>query len=67
MNKIEKIKELTDLCNKYREAYSCVTRFIKYDLCLPISSVNCEDVYEVGFTCRNIDFDRVEKIKKQYG
>ena len=55
------------IINKYREAYSCVTRFIKYDLCLPISSVNCQEVYKVGFTCRNIDFDKVEKIKSQYG
>lgn len=55
------------IIDKYRQAYSYVTKFIKYDLCLPIRSVNCEEVYEVGFTCREIDFDRVEKIKKQYG
>lgn len=55
------------IIDKYRQAYSYVTKFIKYDLCLPISSVNCEEVYEVGFTCRNIDFDKVEKIKSQYG
>lgn len=52
---------------KYRQAYSYVTKFIKYDLCLPISSVNCEEVYKAGFICRDIDFDKVEKIKKQYG
>lgn len=52
---------------KYRQAYSYVTKFIKYDLCLPISSRNCEEVYEVGFTCRDIDLNRVEKIKQQYG
>lgn len=51
---------------KYRQAYSYVTKFIKYDLCLPINSVNCEEVYEVGFICRNIDFDKIEKIKNQY-
>ncbi|MDY2882889.1 MAG: glycosyltransferase [Romboutsia timonensis] len=55
------------IIDKYRQAYSYVTKFIKYDLCLPIRSVNCEEVYEVGFTCRKIDFDRVEKIKQQYG
>ena len=55
------------IIDKYRQSYSYVTKFIKYDLCLPISSVNCEDVNEVGFTCRNIDFDKVEKIKSQYG
>lgn len=55
------------IINKYIQAYSYVTKFIKYDLCLPISSINCEDINEAGFTCRNIDLDRVEKIKKQYG
>ena len=55
------------IIDKFRQACSYVTKFIKYDLCLPISSVNCEEVYEVGFTCRDIDHDRVEKIKQQYG
>lgn len=55
------------IIDKYRQAYSYVTKFIKYDLCLPISSVNCKEVCEVGFTCRDIDLDKVEKIKKQYG
>ena len=55
------------IIDKYRQAYSYVTKFIKYDLCLPISSINCEDVNKVGFICRNIDLDKVEKIKKQYG
>ena len=54
------------ISNKFRQAYSYVTKFIKYDLCLPISSVNCEEVYEVGFTCREIALNRVEKIKQQY-
>ena len=55
------------IIDKYRQAYSYVTKFIKYDLCLPISNVNCEEVYEVGFTCRDIDLEKVEKIKQQYG
>lgn len=55
------------IIDKYRQAYSYVTKFIKYDLCLPISSINCEEVYEVGFTCRKIDFNKIEKIKNQYG
>lgn len=55
------------IIDKYRQAYSYVTKFIKYDLCLSINSVNCQEVYEVGFTCREIDIDKVEKIKKQYG
>lgn len=55
------------IIDEYRQAYSYVNKFIKYDLCLPISSVNCKEVYEAGFTCRDIDFDKVEKIKQQYG
>lgn len=55
------------IIDKYRQAYSYVTKFIKYDLCLPISSINCEDINEAGFICRNIDHDRVEKIKQQHG
>lgn len=55
------------IIDKYRQAYSYVTKFIKYDLCLPISSINCQEIYEVGFTCRDIDFDKVEKIKQQHG
>lgn len=55
------------IIDKYRQAYSYVTKFIKYDLCLPIGSVNCKDINEVGFTCRDINIDKVEKIKQQYG
>lgn len=55
------------ITDKYRQTYSYVTKFIKYDLCLPISSVNCKEVYEVGFTCREIDLDKIEKIRQQYG
>lgn len=55
------------IIDKYRQAYSYVTKFIKYDLCLPISSINCQEIYEVGFTCRDIDYNRVEKIKQQHG
>ena len=55
------------IINKYRQVYSYVTEFIKYDLCLPINSVNCQEVYEAGFTCRDIALDKVEKIKQQYG
>lgn len=55
------------IINKYRQAYSYITKFIKYDLCSSINSVNCKDINEVGFTCRDINFDKVEKIKQQYG
>lgn len=55
------------IIDKYRQAYSYVTKFIKYDLCLPMSSINCEYINEAGFTCREIDLDKVDKIKQQYG
>lgn len=55
------------IINKYRQAYSYVNKFIKYDLCSPINSVNCKDINKVGFTCRDINLDKVEKIKQQYG
>lgn len=55
------------IIDKYRQAYSYITKFIKYDLCSPINSVNCKDINEVGFTCRDINIDKVEKIKQQYG
>lgn len=54
------------IIDKYRQAYSYITKFIKYDLCSPINSVNCKDINEVGFVCRNIDFNKIEKIKGQY-
>ena len=38
------------IIDEYIQVYSYVTKFIRYDLCLSISSVNCEDVYEFGFT-----------------
>lgn len=38
------------IIDKYRQAYSYVIEFIKYDLCSPISSINCKDIKEVEFT-----------------
>lgn len=55
------------IIDKYKRAYSYVTKFIKYDLCLPINCINTEKVYNTGFICRPIDNDKVEKIKQQYG
>lgn len=55
------------IIDKFREAYSYVTKFIKYDLCLPINCINTDDVYNVGFSCREIGNTRVNKIKSQYG
>lgn len=63
--------EHIDLDNKlicrFREAYSYVDFFIKYDLCLPIDSIHTDNVYEAGFVCRNIDRYKVMDIKKEYG
>lgn len=53
--------------SKFREAYSYVDKFIKYDLCLPIGSIHTDNVYDVGFVCRDIDKSRVIDIKKEYG
>lgn len=54
------------IINKFRQAYSNVAKFIKYDLCLPVSTINCNEVYDAGFICREIDYDKVEHIKKKY-
>lgn len=53
--------------SKFKRAYSYVDKFIKYDLWLPISSIDTDDNYEVGFVCRDIDEDRVKFIKDKYG
>ncbi len=45
--------------SKFREAYSYVDKFIKYDLYLPIGGIRTDNVYEVGFVCRDIDKYRV--------
>lgn len=55
------------IISKFREAYSYVDKFIKYDLCLPIGSINTDNVDDVGFVCRDIDKYRVMDIKKKYG
>ena len=63
----EFIKIEDSIINKFRQAYSNVNKFIKYDLCLPVSTINCNEVYGPGFICREIDYDKVEYIKKKYG
>lgn len=55
-----------DLINIFRLAYSYVNIFIKYDLCLPMSSIKVEDTYEAGFVCREIDKSRVIDIRNKY-
>lgn len=56
-----------DIINRFRTVYSYIDRFVKYDLCLPIDVIDVNDSYEVGFTCRKIDKNKVEAIKQQYG
>ena len=29
---------------------------------LPVSSVNCEEVYKVKYICRKVDIDKVKKV-----
>lgn len=55
------------IIDKYRQAYSYVTKFLKYDLCLPIDSINSNAVYNTGLISRKIDNDRVKNIKLKYG
>ncbi|WP_122641319.1 glycosyltransferase [Romboutsia sp. Marseille-P6047] len=51
----------------FRGAYSYVNKLIKYDLCLPIDSVVCKDIEDVGFICRKINKSKVADIQSKYG
>ncbi|MEG2789696.1 MAG: glycosyltransferase [Romboutsia sp.] len=55
------------IINKFREAYSCVNKLIKYDLCLDMNSIDADENYDLGFVCRDIDEHRVSYIKLEYG
>ena len=55
-----------NIISSFRDAYSSVNKFIKYDICLPIDSITCNDIEEVGFICREIDEAKVESIKSKY-
>lgn len=56
-----------NIISKFRLAYSYVTKFIKYDLALPTSSIITKNIDEVSFICRPIYKERVEFIRKKYG
>lgn len=51
---------------KFRQAYSYVTKFIKYDLALPTPSIITNNIEEVGFLCRPINKEKIELIRKKY-
>lgn len=55
------------IINKYKQGYSYVTKFLKYNLCLPISSVNTKEIHDIGFTCRYIDNNKIKEIKQEFG
>lgn len=55
------------IVNSFKEAYSCINKFIKYDLCLPINTLKDKEIYEGGFVCRNIDKSKVNEIRSKYG
>ena len=50
----------------FRDTYLCVNKFIKYDMCLPVDSINCDVIENVGFVCREIDEVKVKEIKLKY-
>ena len=55
------------LINKFRTAYSCINKFIQYDLCLAKDYINANEIYNGGFVCREIDNSKVDEIKAKYG
>ncbi|RDY27436.1 hypothetical protein CHL78_009485 [Romboutsia weinsteinii] len=55
------------IISKFKKAYSYVDKFIRYDLCLPMSSIDADEIYEAGFVCRNIDETKVNDIQQRYG
>ena len=55
------------LINKFRTAYSCINKFIQYDLCLAKDYISINEVYNGGFVCREIDKCKVDEIKAKYG
>ena len=56
-----------NLINKFRVAYSCINKFIQYNLCLAKDYINANKVYNGGFVCREIDRSKVDEIKAKYG
>lgn len=56
-----------DIIDKFRLAYSYIDKFIKYELCLCLDSIDYKEAYETGFVCREIDESKVEDIRSKYG
>ena len=55
------------IINKFRTAYSYISKFIQYDLCLAKGYISTNEVYNGGFVCREIDKCKVDEIKDKYG
>ena len=55
-----------DIISAFRDAYCYVNKLIKYDICLPMDSIGCENIENVGFVCREIDELKIEEIKSKY-
>lgn len=55
------------IIDKFKTAYSYVDKLVKYDLCISMESIDVKNPYDVGFVCREIDKNKVETIKQQYG
>lgn len=54
------------IVEKFRQAYSYVTKLIKYNLFLAMDSINCHQVYDANFLCRKIDYSKVEELRSKY-
>ena len=55
------------IIDKFKKAYSYINKLIKYDLCLPMVGIECENTDKVGFVCREIDENKVSDLKLKYG
>ena len=57
----------TLIIEKFKEAYSFINKFIKYDLCLPMNSFDQKETFDIGFFCRTISLTRINEIRCSYG
>lgn len=55
-----------NIISKFTQAYSYVTKFIKYDLAMPTHSIAAENMEEAGYLCRPIDKERVANIREMW-
>lgn len=55
-----------DIIDSFKEAYSYISKIIRYDMSLDMNSLSADSVVDVGFVCREIDELRVSEIKSIY-